>query len=130
MPYRTRVQVRLLRIAERILEDEGLEAVQARRLAKEADCSVGTVYNVFGGLDGLIVAANTQTLRAFGRAADVALRSTAGNDIESRLLALALTYFDFAVTHDRRWRAVFAHQLPETYNVPNELRPIRPACLR
>jgi AcrR family transcriptional regulator len=121
-PYRTRLKVRMLQIAERLLEEEGLAGVQARRIAKEADCAVGTLYNVFNGLDGLIVAANTQTLRAFGRAAEAAMRRAGARPVGDQLEALALAYLDFAMTHQRRWKAVFDHQMSGGEDVPAPYR--------
>ncbi len=112
-PYRTRLKVRLLQIAERILEAEGLEGLQARRLAKEADCSVGTIYNIFNGLEGLIIASNTHTLRAFGRNAELAIRRARDGALEDKLMALALAYLDFAIAHRKRLQAVFDFQIPD-----------------
>lgn len=111
--FRTRLKMRLLQIAEQLLEDEGLAGLQARRLAKEADCSVGTIYNIFNGLDGLIVAANTQTLRAFGRSAELAIRRARDGTFEDKLMALAFAYLDFAIQHRKRLQAVFDFQMPE-----------------
>ncbi len=121
-PFRTRLKLRMLQIAERLLEEEGLPGVQARVIAKEADCAVGTLYNIFNGLDGLIVAANTQTLRAFGRAGEAAMRRTGDRPFGDQLEALALAYLDFAVTHSRRWKAVFDHQMSGGESVPAPYR--------
>lgn len=107
--FRSRMQVKLLQAAERIIADEGLAEAQARRIASEAGCAIGTIYNVFGGLDGLITKVNSETLDLFGRAALTAVQRKEPDDIEGRLLALALAYFDFAVTHNLRWRALFDH---------------------
>lgn len=120
--YRTRLRARMLQIAEELLEREGLAGLQARRVAKEADCAVGTLYNIFDGIDGLIVAANAETLRAFGRNAEAAVRRSAGGALEQQLLALALAYLDFAIAHPRRLRAVFDHQMAESAEVPAEYR--------
>ena len=113
-PYRIRLKARMLQIAERILEEEGLAALQARRVAKEADCAVGTLYNIFNGLDGLILAANSQTLHSFGRMAEAAMRRSRGGSVEDQLMALALAYLDFAIAHRKRLIAVFDHQMVET----------------
>lgn len=120
--YRTRLKVRMLQIAERLLEEEGLAGVQARRIAKEADCAVGTLYNIFNGLDGLIVAANTQTLRSFGRAAEAAMRRASDRPFGDQLEALALAYLDFAIAHPKRWKAVFDHQMADGEDVPAPYR--------
>jgi AcrR family transcriptional regulator len=112
-PYRTRIAVRVLEVAERILETEGLPGLQARRIAKESDCAVGTLYNIFGDIDGLIIAANARTLHAFGRRAEAAMQRASGGSLEERLMALALTYLDFAIAHRLRLKAVFDHQLAD-----------------
>ena len=108
----------MLDIAERILAEEGLAAVQARRIALEADCSVGTLYNVFGDLNGLIIAINTRTLKALGAALEIAARGAARGSLEDRLLALALAYRDYAVEHGLRWRALFEHLMPPGAEAP------------
>lgn len=117
-PYRQRLELRMIEIAERLIASEGLAAVQARRIAQEADCSVGTLYNVFGGLDGLIVAANTRTLRALGEKLQTAERGARSGSLEARLVALALAYRDFAVDQNSRWRALFDHRMEPGKAVP------------
>ena len=57
------IRAAALKSAEMIVVEEGLGALNARRVAAEADCSVGTLYNIFGQLDGLIDAVNLTTLR-------------------------------------------------------------------
>ena len=116
--FRDRLKVRLLQVAETILAAEGLSAVQARRIATEADCSVGTIYNIFGDIDGLILAANERTLHDLGRILTVAARRAANSDLKARLMALATAYLDFATANRLRWRAVFEHRLPDTKEVP------------
>lgn len=119
--YRQRLELRMIEIAERLIANEGLASVQARRVAQEADCSVGTLYNVFGGLDGLIVAASTRTLKALEDKLQTAERGARSGSLEERLIALALAYRDFAVDQNKRWRALFDHRMepgkaiPESY---------------
>lgn len=121
-PYRQRLETRMIDIAERLIASEGLGAVQARRIALEADCSVGTLYNVFAGLDGLIVAANMRTLKALGTTLEVAMRGAQHGSLQGQLLALAMTYRDFAVRESRRWRALFDHRMEADQSVPDSYR--------
>lgn len=121
-PYRQRLEVRMADIAERVIATDGLASVQARRIAQEADCSVGTIYNVFGGLDGLIIAANTRTLHVLGERLDIAARGAQRGTLEDKLMALALAYRDFAYDQNKRWRALFDHRMPEGENVPDTYR--------
>ena len=52
-----------LQSAELIVVEEGLAALTARRVAGETGFSVGTLYNIFGHLDGLIAEVNLATFR-------------------------------------------------------------------
>ena len=119
-PYRQRLEARMSDIAERLVATEGLSSVQARRVAQEADCSVGTLYNVFGGLDGLLIAVNRRTLDALGAKLTTVARSFEGRPLGERLLALALSYRDFAFEQTPRWRALFEHRMEPGRPVPQQ----------
>lgn len=116
--FRERLAARLLDIAERVLAEEGLAAVQARRITSEADCAVGTLYNIYGDLDALIVCVHERTLRLLGASLEIASRGAARAAPADRLMALALAYRDFAVVHRHRWKALFQHVLPDGQEVP------------
>jgi AcrR family transcriptional regulator len=120
---RDKLKARMLEVAERILEVEGLGAVQARRIALASECSVGTLYNVFkGGLDDLIIEANDRTLQRLGQVLATARETSRQASVEDQLLALALAYLQFAIDHPTPWRAVFEHRMSETQTVPDWYR--------
>lgn len=104
--------------AAAITAAEGLAGVQARRIAREAGCAVGTIYNVFGDIDGLIIAVNASTLAMLGEAVRVAGSDIDGLPLEQRLSRLALAYVHFALLHTRRWEAVFKHRVMDGREVP------------
>ena len=116
--YREATRERLLTSATAILEAEGLEAVQARRVAREAGCSVGTLYNVFGDIDGLIIAMNARSLARLGQVVSAAEAADPSRPLADRLLALAKGYVGFAVANRSRWEAIFKHRLPDGREVP------------
>lgn len=120
--FRDRLRERLLAAAEAILIKDGLEGLQARRVAQDADCSIGTLYNIFGDIDGLILETNARTLDELGRLLGAASSRSAGQSLEARLTTLALAYLDYASANQRRWRAVFEHHLPETKEFPEKHR--------
>jgi AcrR family transcriptional regulator len=120
--YREKLKTAMLSVAARILEAEGLEGLQARRVAREAGCSVGTLYNIFASLDELIIAANARTLDDLGRALIVASEASAQGPLEGRLQALALAYLRFAIVHEKSWRAVFEHHMVRGQPVPGWYR--------
>lgn len=120
--YREKLKTAMVSIAARILEAEGLAGLQARRVAREAGCSVGTLYNIFKSLDDLLIVANARTLADLGRALIVARDATAQASLEGRLQALALAYLRFANIHQKSWRAVFEHHMSSGQPVPGWYR--------
>jgi AcrR family transcriptional regulator len=118
--YRTKMRDSMIVIASRIVTEEGLPAVQARRISQEAGCAVGTLYNVFGGLDFLIIEANAVTLAALGETLAKADGEAAAGPSSSadRLMALALAYLSFANGNSMAWRAVFEHHMTPGTDVP------------
>jgi AcrR family transcriptional regulator len=119
----------ILKKAGRIVAEEGLAAVQARRIAAEGGCSVGTLYNIFGDRDGLILAINRETLTALGEPLEAARRSSAKAGLEARLLALAFAYTAFALENRNRWLAVFEFRLPDDRALPADFEAERARLL-
>jgi len=117
--YREGLRGEIVAKAGVVLEREGLEAVQARRIAREAGCAVGTIYNLFDDIDGLVIAVNATTLALLGAAVGAAGQSLVALPLGARLTGLALAYMQFAVDHQRRWEAVFKHRLPADRAVPS-----------
>ena len=62
LAFRNKLRESILEIGKRLIEEEGLSSVQARRIAVEAGCAVGSIYNVFEDLDELIIELNRRTL--------------------------------------------------------------------
>lgn len=118
LTFRSTTQQRLLACAATLLEAEGLAAVQARRVARDADCAVGTLYNVFGDIDGLLLAVNAETLGMLGEAVRAGAADVAGLDLRQQLAGLATVYMRFALANRHRWEAVFKHRLPAGREAP------------
>lgn len=119
--YRNKLKADTLVVAKRIVENEGLGALQARRIAQEAGCSVGTIYNLYDGLDDLIIRVNAATLEDLGAKLS-GLDRTGGHGLEGELTAMALAYLTFALDSQTSWRAVFEHQLAKDKVVPDWYR--------
>jgi AcrR family transcriptional regulator len=115
---RDRLRQRLIEATERLVAAGGLEAVKARELAREVDCSVGMIYQVFADLDDLLLVVNARTLEALDAVMSRA-GGGAGGDPRARLQALGKAYLDFALAENRRWRALFEHRLPAGRAVPD-----------
>ena len=103
------IRARATQIAEQIILDEGVEGLSARRLAKDLQVSVGSLYNAFGDLHQVIrsVIARSAELLANALMAAVA---QAAPDKRSRIVALGDAYFDFAMAEPRRWALMFEYR--------------------
>lgn len=115
------LRTRLIDIAERRIADGGLDVLKARDLAKEAPCSVGAIYNVFGDLRDIVLAVNGRTFKRIGETVGASVRdqNLAPRDT---LIALSLAYLDFATKNPRLWRALFDLELTEDAEVPDWYR--------
>lgn len=113
-PAREKLRERILDLAEAILEKDGQEALKARRLAHEAQCSVGTLYNVFQDLDDVILRVNERTLQQLDAAIASMTEPLGDAPLETRLHSVATAYLRFAIAHTSRWLALAVSQLPES----------------
>lgn len=120
--YRDRLKANTLMVARNIVTSEGLAALQARRIAQDAGCSVGTIYNLYDGLDDLIIRVNAATLDDLGNRLHEVGKELSDSGLEARLIGLALAYLAFAVDSQAAWRAVFEHQMVKDRTVPEWYR--------
>lgn len=98
----------------RQIAEVGFARFSAREVAKRIGYSIGTVYNVFGSYDQLMLAINGRTLDLW--LAD--LESRLAGVREDRLRAAIDAYFDFALRHRHAWAALYDFRLPENEPMP------------
>lgn len=102
----------LIDAGERIVSMQGLGAVKARDIAREADYSLGAIYTVFPDLDELVYAVNIRTLeRLRERLSLCALPDGKKEEANTLwLLALSVQYLHFAAENRLLWQALFEHR--------------------
>lgn len=105
----------ILAEGHRQMEEVGFARFSAREVAKRIGYSIGTIYNVFGTYDRLILAINARTLTLWARDLEARL-AEAGED---RIEALVRAYFDFARAHPKSWAAIYDHRLPPGDAMPD-----------
>jgi AcrR family transcriptional regulator len=93
---------RALNDARRILQDEGLKALNARRLATDIGVAVGTLYNLFENFEEIILRLNLETLEELE--AVFAARTLPKDPFEA-MLEIAREYLAFTARHRNRWAA-------------------------
>lgn len=103
------------------MAEVGFARFSAREVAKRIGYSIGTLYNVFGSYDRLIIAINTRTFMLWTDYMRDALDS-AGED---RLRRLVEGYFGFARANRNAWNAIYDHHLPPDLSMPPEQDAVR-----
>lgn len=106
------IRERATLVAERIVLQEGVDALNARRLARELDVSVGSLYNAFGDLTAVVRAVIAKCAAMLSARLHAAIENAA-QDKRSRVVALGEAYFDFAIAEPRRWSLMFEYRLED-----------------
>jgi AcrR family transcriptional regulator len=123
----THEQIRSLAIEAVLahLQQAPANDMSLRKLAQQLGYSPGTLINVFGSYDLLLLSVNAHTLDQLAAhlpGADLASTEPAElatlEHTRLRLLALASAYLDFARQHRYQWQLLFDHRLPEDEALP------------
>jgi AcrR family transcriptional regulator len=100
----------------RQMAEVGFARFSAREVAKRIGYSIGTLYNVFGTHDRLILAINTRTFSLWADHLRAGLEGREGD----RIRALVEGYFSFARANPNLWMAIYDHRLPPGAAMPEE----------
>lgn len=98
----------------RQISEVGFARFSAREVAKRIGYSIGTIYNVFGSYDQLILAINGRTLDLWLDYLESRLDGATGN----RLRVAIDAYFEFAVVHRHAWAALYDFRLADDEPMP------------
>ena len=128
------IRKKLIDITVSLMDSGGIDAVKARPIAKEVGVSVGTVYNMFGSIDGLVQEANAQILEQFASVALAAIgkkqeqwtadiasgKLDTAAAMRARLLTIAETYMNFVEQNESRWQAMLAYNQTRSVDILSE----------
>ena len=117
----SRAELEALILAEghALMAEAGYARFSAREVAKRVGYSIGTIYNVFGSHNRLVMAINSQTFTLWA----AAMRARLDANPADRIAVLVESYFDFAAANPNLWMAIYDHhmspdeELPEPYAV-------------
>lgn len=114
----SRPELREMIVAEghRQISETGFARFSAREVAKRVGYSIGTIYNVFGSYDQLMLAINGRTLDLW---LDY-LESRLYPLTDGRLAAAIGAYFEFAVVHRHAWTALYDFRMQDDEAVPED----------
>lgn len=102
--------------AVNIVKKQGVKALTARRIAADIGYTIGTLYVIFGNLDGLITEVNARTLDDLYRSLQKAVKQA--EDDRAQLSALCQAYYHYASRHRSRWQLLFDRQVSEDAETP------------
>lgn len=102
--------------AERLAQIGGLSAISMRPVAKAAQCSPGTLYNVIGDLDELVLLVNARTTQTITECLEQAAEKS--DDPVRRIYQMADAYVALGMSDARLWSVLFDYVYPETRELP------------
>ena len=106
---------RLIEAGTRLLESEGPESLQARKVAAEIGASTMAVYTHFGGMNGLLEAIVSAAFESFGAALASAPKT---DDPMADFFVMGHAYRQFALASPQRYRLMFGLAAPQKLHVP------------
>jgi len=115
---RDELEALILDAGQRLMAEVGYGRFSAREVAKRIGYSVGTIMNVFGNVDGLVMAVNSRTFALWAEWLEKRLSGVAGAE---RIKSLVQGYFDFAEANPNLWAAIYEHRLPDGMEMPDRL---------
>jgi AcrR family transcriptional regulator len=98
----------LIDVAERLLEEAGVEGFTLRECARRAGVSPSAPSHHFGNVTGLLTAIATVGFEGLADAMEAAL-AVSGDGPGARLRAIGGAYVRYAVAHPARFRVAFGH---------------------
>jgi AcrR family transcriptional regulator len=116
----TRIELEALILAEghRLMAEVGYARFSAREVAKRIGYSIGTIYNVFGSHNRLVMAINSRTFSLWA----ASVRERLAEDPEDRIAVLVDSYFSFSAANPNLWMAIYDHRMPSGEELPDRYR--------
>ena len=116
------IQTLAIESLQQHLAEQPLGNMSLRKLAQCIGYSPGTLINVFGSYDQLLLSVNAATLDSLS--AQLTLQPAAEQQENKqqplqRLLAYGQSYLQFAEQNRYLWQLLFEHRLPEGEEVPD-----------
>ena len=106
----------VLSSAENIINQDGVEALTARKIATDIGYTVGSIYMVFANMQELTTQIKSRTLEQLAQQWQEAPVAACP---ATQLNTLALHYHKFAAENLRRWRILFQPSISEETEQPD-----------
>ena len=105
---RNQMKETLLKCGRKLVAENGADALSARKLAQEANSSVGMIYNLFGTMDNFIAEQNILTLKElFKQMSGVVLSKSPFNNL-NRYADVLTSYIE---ANPNLWHLLYSRHL-------------------
>lgn len=116
-----KLKKRVFDSAWQIVESEGMEQLNVRKLAQMSSCALGSIYNVFGSFQDLQLHINAKILTMLYNTLNDLTECgiNDGKSLRAIFKDLGLAYLEFGKKNPLLWKALFEHfysePIPEWY---------------
>ena len=93
--------------ARAIVVEKGISALSGRKVTARMGYTIGTLYQIFDGMDDLVERMNARTLRALY---DQCASSAEIETVADRLRAFGISFVDFVNARPNEWGAVMSYR--------------------
>lgn len=114
------VKEALIDAALKLIENNQLEVLSLRRLAKEVGVTPSAVYNHFADKESLMLAIKIRLYEEINLFFDA--RSSGAKDPEQALLEICFAYFHFSQQQPARFQFLFSSTLPTEQSTPEFIK--------
>lgn len=116
-----KLRKRVFESAWHVVETEGMEQLNIRKIAQLSSCSLGSIYNAFGSFQDLQLHINAGILarlyRILNDTTDRGIKE--GKPLKNLVKDLGIAYIEFGQKNRLLWKALFEHfssdPIPEWY---------------
>lgn len=116
-----KLRQRIIESAWQIVEDEGMDQLNVRKVASLSDCSLGSIYNSFGSFQDLQLHINagvmTRLYRKLSEVTDQGISE--GKTLKDIFRDMGFAYVEFGQTNRMLWKSLFEYfpqdPIPEWY---------------
>lgn len=106
-----------LESARKIVINEGISALSARKVASAMGYTIGTLYQHFEGMDDLVERMNAQTLAALYAHCKKGAKQ---GEVAAQLKALGILFTEFMQAHVNEWDAIMSYRYKDDHTTSEE----------
>jgi AcrR family transcriptional regulator len=107
----------ILKVATDLAEADGLRGVGLRAIAAQLGISPGTIYNVVGDMDDVVLMLNAQTLQRLQKV--LLSEILVGREAMLNVFAVADAYITFVLDNAKSWSVILEHSLASDKKSPD-----------